>query len=275
MTTRRLADVGGEEVLRHEPHAVRHAGRGGVLRRLLHERRIELDADAAGAVLLRGGDHDPSVARAEVVDDVAGLDLRQLRASRRRPAAASACRRRRACAGTGALARLTRHSGRTARTRAGSSRAASGRVSFERSCQQAEGAAIIADTCVSCSLMIVLVALRNCAAGQARRDDPEVERALAAVRARAAAGDVDRAVLARRDALLRRRRHRAGDRLDSQGRGAELRARRIPDGPALRLRLRRRAERSRGADLVPQGRRARQRRRRSERSATSTRRDAA
>jgi hypothetical protein len=40
--------------------------------------RVDVDADAARAVALRGRDHDAAVAAAEVVDDVAALHLRQL-----------------------------------------------------------------------------------------------------------------------------------------------------------------------------------------------------
>ena len=40
--------------------------------------RIDVDADAARAELLRRGDHDPAVAAAEVVDDVVLRDVRHL-----------------------------------------------------------------------------------------------------------------------------------------------------------------------------------------------------
>ena len=46
------------------------AGRLGVGARLFDALRIDVDADAAGAVGLRGGDGDPAVPAAEVVDDV-------------------------------------------------------------------------------------------------------------------------------------------------------------------------------------------------------------
>ncbi len=72
------AHVGGEEVLLHERDPVGDAGAGGVLTGFADALGVEIDADAARAVLLGGGDHDAPVAAAEIVDDVGGADLRGL-----------------------------------------------------------------------------------------------------------------------------------------------------------------------------------------------------
>ena len=72
-----------------------------------------------------------------------------------------------------------------------------------------------------------------------------------------------------------RGRYRAGDRVVPEGRGAAIRARRIPDGPALRLRIRRRAERRRGPRRGIAGPPSTAAPPRSARSATSTRKAAA
>jgi hypothetical protein len=57
---------------------VRDARGFGVLARSAHQLAVELDAQAARAVLARGSDHDPSVARAEVDHEIVGTCARHL-----------------------------------------------------------------------------------------------------------------------------------------------------------------------------------------------------
>ena len=104
----RLADVGGEKILGHESHAVRHARRGGILGRLLDERRIDFDADAAApyffaAVMTIRPSPDP---RSYTMSR--WLDRRRASASRPRPLAASG---RRSRPGRRRLRRRGRHGG--------------------------------------------------------------------------------------------------------------------------------------------------------------------
>ena len=95
-------------------------------------------------------------------------------------------------------------------------------------------------------VLTVLVALTQLAARhRAPAADREVARALAAVASSAATrGDVVAQFSLGSILYYGRGRHRAGDRVVPQGGGAAVRARRIPDGSALRLRIRRRSERS-------------------------------
>ena len=74
----RVAEIGFEQILIHEPDAARDAGSLRVVAGLGHEPRLELDADRARAVALRRPDRNPSVAGAEVVDDVGGGHVREL-----------------------------------------------------------------------------------------------------------------------------------------------------------------------------------------------------
>jgi hypothetical protein len=71
-------DVHGEEVTLDEGDFVRDAMLDRGLARDLDQRGIELDPDAASAVLLRRADQNPSIAGAEVVDDVLGVHAGEL-----------------------------------------------------------------------------------------------------------------------------------------------------------------------------------------------------
>jgi hypothetical protein len=71
-------EIGLEQILIHEPHAIGDAGLRGVLDRFPDEPWLDLDADAARAVFLCGGDRDAAVARPEVVDDIGGGHVRHL-----------------------------------------------------------------------------------------------------------------------------------------------------------------------------------------------------
>ena len=72
---RRLADVALEQVLMQDLDPVGHAVLRDVLVGFLDALRVDVDADAARAELLRRGDDDAAVAAAEVVDDVVLGDL--------------------------------------------------------------------------------------------------------------------------------------------------------------------------------------------------------
>ena len=59
-------------------HAMGDFGFVGNPPRQLDQVRVELDADTAGAVFLRGDDRDAPVAGPEIVDHIIGTDLGQL-----------------------------------------------------------------------------------------------------------------------------------------------------------------------------------------------------
>ena len=67
----RRREVGLEQVALDEPHAVGDVRALRVLVGFRDALRIDVDADAARTEVLRRRDHDPAVAGAQVVDDVA------------------------------------------------------------------------------------------------------------------------------------------------------------------------------------------------------------
>ena len=71
-------NVRGEHVALDEGHALGHVGAARVLARLLHQRAVELDPEAARAELLRRRDHDAAVARAEIHHEVVGSGAGEL-----------------------------------------------------------------------------------------------------------------------------------------------------------------------------------------------------
>ena len=73
-----VREVGLEQVVGAKRHPVADAGLPRQLRAVRHQPGIDLDADPARAEITRGRDHDTPVARAQVVDDVVGLDAGEL-----------------------------------------------------------------------------------------------------------------------------------------------------------------------------------------------------
>src|ERR1019366_2457209 len=74
-----IVEVGIEQVLLDEPHAVGDAGLACILLGFFDSVGVDVDACAAGdAELLGGHDHDAAVTAAEVVQDVAFLDFAEL-----------------------------------------------------------------------------------------------------------------------------------------------------------------------------------------------------
>ena len=71
-------NVGGQHVALHEARPGRNLCQLSILARLLDQRAVELDAEAARAELLRRGDDDAAVARAEVDHQVVGTRLGHL-----------------------------------------------------------------------------------------------------------------------------------------------------------------------------------------------------
>ena len=63
-----LADFGLEQILLEELHLFGDTGLDGILARLPDSRRVDVDADAADAEPLGGGDDDAAVAGAETTD---------------------------------------------------------------------------------------------------------------------------------------------------------------------------------------------------------------
>ena len=67
-------EIALEHVLPDERGALRHPGREGAVAAVLHERGVELHANRPCSTLC-GRDHDPAVARAQVVHDVVGFHV--------------------------------------------------------------------------------------------------------------------------------------------------------------------------------------------------------
>ena len=78
VTTVASLEVGLEQIADDERDAMCDFRFVGGAPRQLDQLRIDLDADAARAVFLRRDDRDAAIARAEVVDDVAGADAGEL-----------------------------------------------------------------------------------------------------------------------------------------------------------------------------------------------------
>ena len=66
----RAPEVGREDIALLERHSPGHPGTARVLARERHQPRVNLHAEAARAELLRRGDHDAAVARAEVHHEI-------------------------------------------------------------------------------------------------------------------------------------------------------------------------------------------------------------
>ena len=71
-------DVGLEKVIFFKTNPILDAGSLGVVVGFLDSLGVDVDADAAGAEILGGGDDDPAVAATEVVDEVLLGDLGHL-----------------------------------------------------------------------------------------------------------------------------------------------------------------------------------------------------
>jgi hypothetical protein len=67
---RRLAQVGREEIVLAEGHPLGELEPAGAGVGLRHQRRVDLEAHAAGPAIPRRRDDDPTIAGPEIVDDV-------------------------------------------------------------------------------------------------------------------------------------------------------------------------------------------------------------
>lgn len=74
----RLTQIGGIHVAQSKLYLVGHPGLLCGRLRAGEQDRIDLDADTSRPVLLRGGDRDPPIARAEIEDDILGPDAGHL-----------------------------------------------------------------------------------------------------------------------------------------------------------------------------------------------------